>query len=73
MIETKQMTDLVCLLIKFGYGNYETVMKQPMHLLLAHHTWFVKDYEKDMKAKKDYDLAILKAVKCPLMAGLKRR
>lgn len=67
------MTDLVCLLIKFGYGNYKDIMEQSMHLLLEHYRWFTKDYEKELKAKRDYDVAILKAIKCPLAMGFKRK
>jgi hypothetical protein len=33
--------------------------------LLTFYNWFVKDYEKDMKNKVDYDMALIKAG-CPL-------
>lgn len=67
------MTDLVCLLIKFGYGNYDDVVRQPMHQLLEHYRWFSKDYEREQKARRDYDVSILKAIRCPFVAGFRGR
>ena len=67
------MTDLICLLIKFGYGSYEEIMGQPMHQLLEHYKWFSNDFEKEQKANRDYDIALLKAIQCPFVAMFKKR
>lgn len=40
-------------------------MEMPLHLILEHSKWFAKDLEKEQKALREYDLAILKAVRCP--------
>jgi hypothetical protein len=40
-------------------------MNMSVSQLLMFYDWFAKDYEKEMKNKIDYDIALLKAG-CPL-------
>lgn len=61
----KTLTDVLSNLIKFGFGSYNELMNMSMERIMSFYNWFIKDYEKDMKNKVDYDTALLKA-SCPL-------
>lgn len=65
LISRKTLTDVLSNLIKFGFGSYNELMKMSLEELLNFYNWFVKDYEKEMKNKVDYDTALIKAG-CPL-------
>ena len=64
LISKKTLTDVLSNLIKFGFGSYNELMTMSLSDLLSFYNWFVKDYEKEMKNKVDYDTAFLKAG-CP--------
>lgn len=59
------MIDVLSNLIKFGFGSYNELINMELHTLLNFHTWFMNDYQKEMKSKVEYDTALLKAG-CPL-------
>lgn len=59
------MIDVLSNLIKFGFGSYNELINMELHTLLNFHTWFINDYQKEMKSKVEYDTALLKAG-CPL-------
>ena len=65
LIDMKTLTDVLSNLIKFGFGSYNELMNMSMERIMSFYNWFIKDYEKDMKNKVDYDTALLKA-SCPL-------
>ena len=65
LINKKTLTDVLSSLIKFGFGSYNELMNMGMNQLLTFYDWFSKDYEKEMKNKTDYDMALLKAG-CPM-------
>ena len=65
LINRKTLTDVLSNLIKFGFGSYNELMNMSMNQLLTFYDWFIKDYEKEMKNKVDYDTALLKAG-CPM-------
>lgn len=50
----------MCFLIKNHYGNYQTIVAIPFHILMAHYKWFINDENTRIKAKRDYDLALAK-------------
>ena len=70
LIDRKTLTDVLSNLIKFGFGNYNELMNMSMERILAFYNWFIKDYEKEMKRKVEYDTALLKAG-CPLFRSKK--
>jgi hypothetical protein len=43
-------------------------MSMSMDRIMIFYNWFMKDYEKDMKNKVEYDTALIKAG-CPLFRG----
>lgn len=65
LINKRTLIDVVSNLIKFGFGSYNELMNMSVSQLLMFYDWFAKDYEKEMKNKIDYDIALLKAG-CPL-------
>jgi hypothetical protein len=40
-------------------------MNMTVDKMLMFHNWFVKDYEREMKSKVDYDISLIK-MGCPL-------
>ena len=65
LIDMKSLTDVLSNLIKFGFGSYNELMGMSMERIMTFHNWFIKDYEKDMKNKVEYDTSLIKAG-CPL-------
>ena len=65
LIDMKTLTDVLSNLIKFGFGSYNELMEMSMERIMTFYNWFMKDYEKDMKNKIDYDTSLIK-VGCPL-------
>lgn len=65
LIDTKMMIDVVSSLIKFGFGSYNEIMEMGVKRMMSFYNWFIKDYEKEMKNKVDYDISLLK-IGCPL-------
>jgi len=65
LIDMKTMTDVLLNLIKFGFGSYNEIMQMSIKRVMDFHNWFMKDYEKEMKNKVDYDMSLIK-VGCPL-------
>lgn len=65
LIDMKTLIDVVSNLIKFGFGSYNELMNMGVDKMLMFHNWFVKDYEREMKAKVDYDVSLIK-MGCPL-------
>ena len=65
LIDTKMMIDVVSSLIKFGFGSYNEIMEMGVKRMMSFYNWFIKDYEKEMKNKVDYDVSLLK-IGCPL-------
>lgn len=65
LIDTKMMIDVVSSLIKFGFGSYNEIMEMSIKRMMSFYNWFIKDYEKEMKNKVDYDVSLLK-IGCPL-------
>ena len=65
LINMKTLTDVLSSLIKFGFGSYNELMNMSMKRILDFYNWFMKDYEKEMKNKVEYDTALMKAG-CPL-------
>lgn len=65
LIDMKTLTDVLSNLIKFGFGSYNELMQMSMERIMTFYNWFMKDYEKEMKNKVEYDTAFLKAG-CPL-------
>lgn len=61
----KTLTDVLSNLIKFGFGSYNELMQMSMERIMTFYNWFIKDYEKEMKNKVEYDTSLLKAG-CPL-------
>ena len=59
------MIDVVSSLIKFGFGSYNEIMEMGIKRMMSFYNWFIKDYEKEMKNKVDYDVSLLK-IGCPL-------
>ncbi len=70
LIDMKTLTDVLSNLIKFGFGSYNELMSMGLDRLMSFHNWFVKDYEKEMKAKVEYDNRMLK-YGCPLFRSKK--
>ena len=70
LIDRKTLTDVLSNLIKFGFGSYNELMNMSMERILAFYNWFIKDYEKEMKRRVEYDTALLKAG-CPLFRSKK--
>jgi hypothetical protein len=58
-------------LIKFGFGSYNELMEMSMKRILDFYNWFIKDYEKEMKNKVDYDTALMK-MGCPLFRSKRK-
>lgn len=71
LINRKTLIDVLSSLIKFGFGSYNELMNMELHNLLSFYNWFVKDYEKEMKNKVEYDTALMKAG-CPLFRSKKK-
>ena len=67
----KTLTDVLSSLIKFGFGSYNELMEMSMKRLLDFYNWFMKDYEKEMKNKVDYDTALMK-IGCPLFRSKRK-
>jgi hypothetical protein len=65
LIDMKTLTDVLLNLIKFGFGSYEEMMKMSVDRMMLFNNWIVKDYEKDMKNKVEYDTSLIK-MGCPL-------
>ena len=65
LIDMKTLTDVLLNLIKFGFGSYEEMMKMSIDRMMMFNNWIVKDYEKDMKNKVEYDTSLIK-IGCPL-------
>ena len=65
LINMKTLIDVLSSLIKFGFGSYNELMGMSMKRILDFYNWFMKDYEKEMKNKVDYDTALMK-IGCPL-------
>lgn len=61
-----QIIDLVSNLIELNFGTYEDVMKCPYKQGLKISNVLSKDYRDKLKAKQEYDIALMKAFKCPL-------
>ena len=66
LIDKKNLTDIVSNLIKFGFGSYNELMSMSLERLITFYTWFMKDYEKEIKQKVEYDTSFAK-VGCPLL------
>ena len=71
LINMKTLTDVLSSLIKFGFGSYNELMEMSMKRLLDFYNWFMKDYEKEMKNKVDYDTALMK-IGCPLFRSKRK-
>ena len=71
LINMKTLTDVLSSLIKFGFGSYNELMEMSMKRLLDFYNWFIKDYEKEMKNKVDYDTALMK-MGCPLFRSKRK-
>ena len=71
LINQKTLTDVLSSLIKFGFGSYNELMEMSMKRLLDFYNWFMKDYEKEMKNKVDYDTALMK-IGCPLFRSKRK-
>ena len=71
LINMKSLTDVLSSLIKFGFGSYNELMNMSMERILAFYNWFIKDYEKEMKNKVDYDTALMK-IGCPLFRSKRK-
>lgn len=56
---------MMCFLIKNGYGNYQSIIQIPLHLFVRHYKWFIENQKVELKAKRDYDMAMAK-IGCPL-------
>lgn len=65
LTDIKTLTDVLSNLIKFGFGSYNELMEMSMERIMTFYNWFMKDYEKDMKNKVEYDTSLIKAG-CPL-------
>ena len=65
LIRGRNLIDVLSNLIKFGFGSYNELMGMPMDKILAFYNWYVKDYEKEMKNKMEYDTTMAK-LGCPL-------
>lgn len=65
LTDMKTLTDVLSNLIKFGFGSYNELMEMSMERIMTFYNWFMKDYEKDMKNKVEYDTSLIKAG-CPL-------
>lgn len=68
LIDMKTLTDVLSSLIKFGFGSYNELMNMSMERIMTFYNWFIKDYEKEMKNKAEYDSALMK-IGCPLFRG----
>jgi hypothetical protein len=66
LIEQKNLEDLIFLLIKGGYGDYNTVISLPIHTILRHSKMVSEQKQKELKAKQEYDFNLMKAFRCPL-------
>lgn len=71
LINMKSLTDVLSSLIKFGFGSYNELMEMSMKRILDFYNWFIKDYEKEMKNKVDYDTALMK-IGCPLFRSKRK-
>ena len=71
LIDMKTLTDVLSNLIKFGFGSYNELMGMSMERIMTFHNWFMKDYEKDMKNKVEYDTSLIKAG-CPLFRSKRK-
>lgn len=71
LIDMKSLTDVLSNLIKFGFGSYNELMGMSMERVMTFYNWFMKDYEKDMKNKVEYDTSLIKAG-CPLFRSKRK-
>ena len=58
----KTLTDVLSNLIKFGFGSYNERMGMSMERIMTCYNGLIKDYEKAIKNKIDYDTSLIKAV-----------
>ena len=67
----KTLTDVLSNLIKFGFGSYNELMGMSIERIMNFYNWFMKDYEKEMKSKVEYDTSLIKA-SCPLFRSKRK-
>lgn len=67
----KTLTDVLSNLIKFGFGSYNELMGMSIERIMNFYNWFMKDYEKEMKSKIEYDTSLIKAG-CPLFRSKRK-
>ena len=71
LIDMKTLTDVLSNLIKFGFGSYNELMGMSIERIMNFYNWFMKDYEKEMKSKVEYDTSLIKAG-CPLFRSKRK-
>jgi len=54
--------DIVCGLIKWGYGSEDQILNKPLHIIMSRYRWFMKYDEEERKRQPQ----------CPLMSNKKK-
>lgn len=62
----KTMTDILCLLSKRLSFTYIEMLNMPLDKILKYYKWVCDDIKEEMENKQKYDIALMKAFKCPL-------